>query len=59
MHPFQEAGLKGFFLLALFQVTTQYLNIGDYKEFYWPTLAELNDKFDPYLGGMRMNIIIL
>jgi hypothetical protein len=46
-HPFKEAGLKEF--SAPFQVAVQYLNNGNYKDFHWPTLAELNDKFDPYL----------
>jgi hypothetical protein len=48
-HPFKEAGLKGFSPPAPFQVAVRYLNIGNYKDFHWPTLVELNDKFDPYL----------
>ncbi len=41
--------MKGFSPPAPFQVAAQYLNIGNYKDFHWPTLAKLNDKFDPYL----------
>jgi hypothetical protein len=41
--------LKGFSPPAPFQVAAQYLNIGDYKDFHWSTMAELNDEFDPYL----------
>ena len=47
-HPFKEAGIKGFTPPAPFQVAAQFLNVGDYKDFRWPSLAELNDEFDPW-----------
>ncbi len=47
-HPFKDAGLKGFTPPAPFQVANLFLDIGDFKDFRWPTLLELNDKLDPY-----------
>ena len=47
-NPFKEAGLKGFNPAAPFKVAAQFLNVGDYKDFRWPSLAELNDEFDPW-----------
>ncbi len=46
-HPFKEAGIKGFTPPSPFQVPTGYLDIG-VGDFHWPTLAELNDKLDPF-----------
>ena len=41
--------MKGVLLPDPFQVAAQYLTIGNYTDFHWPTLAELNDEFEPYL----------
>jgi hypothetical protein len=45
---FKEANLKGFSPPAPFQVAHHYLNVGNYKDFHWPLLAELNDKSNPF-----------
>jgi hypothetical protein len=47
-NPFQEAGLKGFNPPAPFQVSQNFLDLGDFRDFWWPTLSELNDELDPY-----------
>jgi hypothetical protein len=47
-NPFQEAGLKGFNPPAPFQVSQNFLDLGDFKDFWWPTLSELNDELDPH-----------
>ena len=46
--PFKGAGLKGFTPPAPFQVANLFVDIGDFKDFCWPTLLELNDELDPY-----------
>jgi hypothetical protein len=46
-HLFKEAGIKGFTPPLPFQVPTGYLDIG-VGDFHWPTLAELNNKLDPF-----------
>ena len=56
--PFKEAGLKGFTLPAPFQVTNLFVDVGDFNDFRWPTLLELNDELDPFPGGMMMNAAI-
>ncbi len=45
-NPFKEAGVKGFSPPSPFQVAHHCLNVGDYKDFHRPSLAELNDKLD-------------
>ena len=40
-HPFKEAGLKGFTPPAPFQVANHFVDVGDFKDFRWPTLSEL------------------
>ncbi len=40
-HPFKEAGIKGSTPPSPFKVSANFINIGDLKEFRWPTLAEL------------------
>ena len=47
-NPFKEAGLKGFEPPAPFRVSQHFLDVGDFKDFRWPTLSELNDELDPY-----------
>jgi hypothetical protein len=46
-HLFKEAGIKGFTPPSPFQVPTGYLDVG-VGDFHWPTLAELNNKWDPF-----------
>jgi hypothetical protein len=46
-HPFKEAGIKGFTPPLPFQVPTGYIDVG-VGDFHWPTLAELNNKSDPF-----------
>jgi hypothetical protein len=46
--PFQEAGLKGLKPPAPIQVSQNFLDIGDFKDFQWPTLSKLNDELDSY-----------
>jgi len=47
-NPFKEAGLKGFKPPAPFRVSQNFLDVGDFKAFRWPTLSKLNDELDPY-----------
>jgi hypothetical protein len=47
-HPFKEAGLKGFTPPAPFWIANLFVDIGDFKDFCWPMLLELNDELDPY-----------
>jgi hypothetical protein len=47
-NPFKEAGLKGFEPPAPFQVAQHFLDIGNFKDFWWPTLLELNDEINPF-----------
>ena len=46
-NPFKEAGLEGFNPPTPFRVAQNFLDIGDFKDFRWPTLSELNDEFGP------------
>jgi hypothetical protein len=47
-HPFKEAGIKGFTPPSPFQVPANFLGIGDFKDFCWPTLAELINNIEPF-----------
>jgi hypothetical protein len=47
-NSFWEAGLKGFNPPSPFQVSQNFLDIGNFKYFQWLTLLELNDELDPY-----------
>jgi hypothetical protein len=47
-NPFKEAGLKGFTPPDPLRISNLLLDIGDFKDFCWPTLSELNDELDPY-----------
>ena len=47
-HSFTETGLKGFTPPAPFQVANLFVDVGDFKDFHWPTLSELNDNLYPY-----------
>ncbi len=47
-HPFKEAGIKGFIPPSPFQVPANFLDIGDFKDFCWPTLTELINELEPF-----------
>jgi hypothetical protein len=47
-HPFKEAGIKGFTPPSPFQVPANFLDIGDFKDFFWPTLTELINNIKPF-----------
>ncbi len=50
VHPFKEAGLKGFMPRQPFQVSTSNLaEIRTGSDSHWPSLSELNDKITPFL----------
>jgi hypothetical protein len=55
-HPFNEVGLKGFNPPQPFAIPTHLAQHGDFKDFHWPTLAELNDPF-PWLHDKESWII--
>ncbi len=55
-HPFKEAGHKGLTLPQPFAVPTHFAQCGNYKDFHWPTLAELNDPF-PWLDDKESQIV--
>ncbi len=45
-NPFKEAGLMGFSTPAPLRVAQHFLDVGDFKDFWWPTLSELNDEIN-------------
>jgi hypothetical protein len=47
-NPCKESSLKGFNPPTLFCDPQNFINVGDYKDFQWSTLAELNNKLDPF-----------
>ncbi len=47
-NPFKEAGLMGFSTPAPFRAAQHFLEVGDFKEFQWPTLSELNNEINPF-----------
>jgi hypothetical protein len=46
--PYKEAGIEGFKPPQPFQIATHFLTKGNYRDFYFPTLAELNKKICPF-----------
>jgi hypothetical protein len=44
--PYKEAGINGFTPPQPFAVASHFARCGDFKDFHWPTLAELNDDLD-------------
>jgi hypothetical protein len=46
-NPFKEAGLNGFKPPTPFQVSQNFVDVGDFTNFRWPMLSELNDKIIP------------
>jgi hypothetical protein len=47
-HLFKEAGIKWFTPPSPFQVPANFLDIGDFKDFCWLTLAELINNIEPF-----------
>ena len=41
--PYKEAGIEGFTPPRPFQIASHFLTKGDYRDFHFPTLAELNE----------------
>jgi hypothetical protein len=54
-HPFKEAGINGFTLPAPFCMPAPFIDIGNFKDFCWPLLSELNNKIDPFPWYLTMN----
>jgi len=46
--PYKEAGIEGFVPPRPFQIASHFLTKGDYRDFHFPTLAELNEEIDPF-----------
>ena len=46
--PYAEAGIKGFQPPQPFKASAHFASIGTYKDFHFPTLAELIDDITPY-----------
>jgi hypothetical protein len=46
--PYKEAGIKGFTPLQPFAVASHFARQGDFRDFHFPTLSELNDEFKPF-----------
>jgi hypothetical protein len=47
-YPYKDAGIEGFIPPRPFQVASHYLTKGDYRDFHFPTLAELNKEISPF-----------
>jgi len=48
LHPFKEAGIKGFAPLKPFKVAANLATTGRCTKFHWPSLSELNDEIAPF-----------
>ena len=46
--PFKEAGINGFTPPQPFQLASHFLTKGDFCDFHWPTISELNDEISPF-----------
>jgi hypothetical protein len=46
--PFKEACIHGFIPPTPFKVESHFLTRGDFRDFHWPTLAELIDEIAPF-----------
>jgi hypothetical protein len=44
--PYKEAGIKGFTPPRPFAVASHFARQGDFRDFHFPTLSKLNDKFE-------------
>jgi hypothetical protein len=47
--PYKEAGIKGLIPPQPFQIASHFLTKGNYCDFHFPTLAELNEEISPFL----------
>jgi hypothetical protein len=47
--PYKEAGIKGFTPPQPLQAAAHFATTGNFHDFHFPTLSELNDEFDPFL----------
>ncbi len=47
-NPFKEAGIKGFIPPSPFQISANFIDVGDFADFHWPTLAKLIDDMEPF-----------
>ncbi len=52
LSPYKEAGIKGFTSLQPLQAATHFATMGNFHDFYFPMLLELNNEFDPSRGQM-------
>ncbi len=55
--PFKEVGLKGFNPPQPFAIPSHFVQHGNFKDFHWPTLAELNDPF-PWLDNEERRLAL-
>jgi hypothetical protein len=46
--PYKEAGIKGFTPPQPLQAAAHFSTMGDFCDFHFPALSELNDEFDPF-----------
>jgi hypothetical protein len=46
--PYKEAGIEGFIPPRPFRIASHFLTKGDYRDFHFPTLAELNEEISPF-----------
>jgi hypothetical protein len=46
--PYKEAGIKGFEPPQPFTIVEHFAHCGDFHNFHFPTLFELNNKFKPF-----------
>jgi hypothetical protein len=54
---FKKAGLKGFDPPQPFTISSHFAQHGNFKDFYWPTLAKLNDPF-PWLDNKERRLAL-
>jgi hypothetical protein len=46
--PYKEAGIEGFTPPQPFAIPAHFARQGNFRDFHFPTLAKLNDEFDPF-----------
>jgi hypothetical protein len=46
--PYKEMGIKGFTPPQPLQAAAHFATMGDFRDFHFPTLLELNNEFDPF-----------
>ncbi len=54
-NPFKEAGLNRFKPPTPFWVSQNFVDVGNFTNFCWPMLSELNDEIIHLHGGTRMS----